>query len=112
MANQRDQGRVKPCLECDKLIPYEARICPHCKSDQAAPAKRACPHCAASIQKSAIYCTDCGKLTVPVAPAPTSVARDFSPGSVGDSVSILTLRSLEALALISLIWLVLDYMVL
>jgi RNA polymerase subunit RPABC4/transcription elongation factor Spt4 len=111
VALEPDQDRVKPCLKCDELIPFKATFCPHCKSEQAAPAFKSCPRCAASITKTAIYCPHCGKLAAVVAPSPTSSFKDQSGSDVGDSVSMLSLWSLEALALACLVWVVVDYMI-
>ena len=65
MTSRAEQDRVKLCLSCDRLIPFDAAVCPLCGNTQPTAGKRkACVVCSASIPDRSIYCSECGCLAV------------------------------------------------
>jgi RNA polymerase subunit RPABC4/transcription elongation factor Spt4 len=98
--------RVKPCLSCDALIPFEAKVCPLCSSRQAAlPSTRPCPSCSTSLEPRALFCPKCGKLAVPTARIPVSKAPQaakapFLSRYLGLMINVLELASAAVLAFV------------
>lgn len=58
--------RVRACLECGELLPYEERSCPHCGyhepllPDPVAGARETCPECGDDVASGLIFCPRCG----------------------------------------------------
>ena len=67
------EERVKPCLECGTILPFDAELCSLCgvsaraakAADEPEPIKP-CLACGALIGESALFCPDCGDFTLSV----------------------------------------------
>lgn len=53
-------GYKHPCNYCDRLVPREARVCPHCgKANPTGPLR--CFQCMSPIEKDWLACSHCGQ---------------------------------------------------
>jgi len=58
--------RVRACLECGELVPYEERSCAHCGYHEplmtaaAAKTSEPCPECGRDVPTGLIFCPKCG----------------------------------------------------
>lgn len=109
MHDDSDKDRVKPCLACDQLIPFNAGKCPYCRSDQADPASRTCLRCASSIERTSIFCPHCGILTTSTASVSSSPSKKLSTLIGREKVFEMGVAVLEASAFLCLAWLVADH---
>lgn len=86
MAGAPDAGpaeeRVKPCLDCGTIIPFDAEMCSLCgasagRRSNATSADeepiKPCMACEALIPASALFCPECGDFTLSVAAVSGSV---------------------------------------
>ena len=114
MAASKKEERVKFCLNCDRLIPFDEEICPSCKSFQEPEGKRTCKRCGIALHKDAIYCPGCGQLDVKTTPIldvqsdMRSVKRDATQDREGLHYT-LSLSALVVLVLLFWIGFLLDY---
>ncbi|MFT7464503.1 MAG: RNA polymerase subunit RPABC4/transcription elongation factor Spt4 [Pseudohongiellaceae bacterium] len=70
-AQQRgsEAQRVRACLDCGELVPFEDRRCPHCDyhepllpgvPGQTAGKPEPCPECGESVTATLVFCPRCG----------------------------------------------------
>jgi RNA polymerase subunit RPABC4/transcription elongation factor Spt4 len=80
-----DGERVRACLACGALMPFEEVICPACGHEEAAhpasPGERviACPACLEFLSASLLFCPACGAEIAAVGSAPPAPAAVPEP---------------------------------
>lgn len=106
-----DKERVKACLKCDQLIPFDARKCPYCKGDQASGTGRNCAQCSTALPKGALFCPICGALSIAVAATP--LPHSFQAGTPEKDVTSYDTRILFACGFLLLVqaWLIFDFLI-
>jgi hypothetical protein len=71
-----EPGRVRFCLACGQMLPFEQRTCSSCghfdpTADQPDEPTAACPACGASRRRVLLFCPRCGlDVSMPRVPAP------------------------------------------
>ena len=111
MAKRPEGERIKPCLNCDELIPFTIQTGPFCNSPQQAPPKaRTCPSCSAKIDPSVLFCPKCGKLTVATAGTPVTGASEAPPRPASKRYFELSIWATELAALILMVYMIADYL--
>lgn len=117
--NAEAEERVKPCLECGTILPFDAEICSSCgtraqsgKEDSSRDEEpvKPCLACGALIGEEALFCPECGDFTLSVRGATTRAppigAREGGlAAALSRAVAILVFVS----ALAMLFAIVLDY---
>ena len=104
--------RIKQCVKCEALIPFESVVCPHCHGKQSLEGARTCPRCSIPLHPKSLFCSGCGTLTVPTSPAPfPDSSRRGSHVNSGKYYEIWT-WGIGFAALILQIGLLIDYLVL
>ena len=104
------EERVRPCLECGTILPFDAELCSLCGVSVRPGARKAnepeavkpCLACEALIGESALFCPDCGDFTLSVAaPDAGTIPPVRESGSavafVSRSVSVLIAASAAAM---------------
>lgn len=71
-----EEDRVRPCLECGNLLPFDAEICSLCGDRAAArddEAVKPCLACGAVIGANQLFCPECGDFTLSIAAGEASI---------------------------------------
>jgi len=111
MESRAERERVKPCLSCDRWIPFHAMTCPHCGKEQPAGGReKPCAVCSAAIPRRSLYCPECGCLAVPAAfVSGAGIAREREGAGDGEGrAAEFVRRALAAAAFLFEAWVVLD----
>lgn len=96
-----DAERVRSCLGCGELVPFELRTCPACGHHEplasaAAGQARACPACEHEVPDERLFCGACGR---DVGLPPASAAGADAPAAGRPAVAwLLALGLLAPLA--------------
>lgn len=112
MTGNDAEQRVKLCLSCDDLIPYEAEICPSCKNSQILGEEKDCPICSTRLHEKALFCPKCDHLAVTLEPNCLPEDQDISQSKRTGAHYKISIWALSLLALIVQLWLIVDYLVL
>lgn len=85
-----DGERVRFCMHCNEMVPFDVRVCPACGQFEPQPAderaaQRACGSCDRPVPASRVLCPHCGRETGLV-PLP----RESAPGSGAGTTSGVT----------------------
>ena len=92
--------RVRACLECGELVPYEQRSCPHCGYHEplltptVASACEPCPECGDEVPSGLIFCPRCGADRGPEPgrlPSASALPSQASTRAVDNGALVLTL---------------------
>ena len=52
--------RIRVCLACGELVPFEERTCPSCGHDEPIEGLAPCPGCGQAVPEELIFCPGCG----------------------------------------------------
>lgn len=79
LSGSPDEGRVKPCLECGTILPFDATTCSLCGAPVGGgdeEAVKPCLACEKIVPFDAFYCPECGDFAAPLeGPPPTRAPR-------------------------------------
>lgn len=90
-ATPDEAHRVRACLECGELVPYEQRSCPHCGHHEpllptpVAADREACPECGEEVASRLVFCPHCG---ADRGPEPEPVGSEASLPSQASTASV------------------------
>jgi predicted RNA-binding Zn-ribbon protein involved in translation (DUF1610 family) len=86
MESPPDGDRVRFCLSCGEVVPFDVRACPACGHYDAVPTSPTgplakCPSCDVEIAAALCFCPSCGRETAaaPAFPEVREVSRDGVP---------------------------------
>jgi hypothetical protein len=102
-----DPDRVRFCLSCGQVLPFEQRTCTSCghfdpTAEKPDEATSTCPACGASKRETLLFCPRCGvDVSLPRAPAPA--AWQAPSGGRLEASSIGLALAAPVLALIGLV---------